>query len=112
MPEEIMIIVIVAIVAGTLTSITKIIFGHMQSKSAKKEAIKGASLTTSELEHLMHAAVREGNLSLEARFDGLEDRLDQLEGARTLPPKKETITLEEDEVVADEVVASKRKQRF
>jgi len=89
MPHEIMIIVIVAIVAGSLTSMTKIIFGHIQSRSPKKIESEGSSMTTSELEHLIQASVQKGNASLEARFDELEDRIDGLDGKNALPPAQD-----------------------
>lgn len=95
MPEEVVAIVIIAIIAGTLSGLVKQILEYKKSKhAARSTGSEGASLTTSELRRLMQAAVEEGNLSLEARFDELEARLDRLEKRgepRLLPAADEAL---------------------
>lgn len=84
MPEEVLIIVVVAIIAGTFSSVVRQIFGYLQSRNSKPGA-SGASLTTSELQRLMRAAVEEGTASLEARLDGLEEKLERMQEPKLLP---------------------------
>ena len=85
MPEEIMIIIIVSIIAGTISSIVRSIMGVAKAR-AQSPATPGSSLTTSELQRMLQAAVAEGNTRIEARFDELEARLDRLEGQEPLGP--------------------------
>ena len=84
MPEEIMIIAVVAILAGTFTTVVRSVLAYLKTKSGNKEITKGASMTTSELERLMKEAVWEGNEQFISRFESLEDRMDQLEKERLL----------------------------
>jgi ubiquinone biosynthesis protein UbiJ len=79
-----MIVVIVAIIAGTVSSIAKHIFGVAKVAAAQKQQAEGSSLTTSELMKMVRAAVEEGTGRLEDRFDALEQRLDRME--RQAPP--------------------------
>ena len=93
MQEEIMIIAVVSIIAGTLmiASIIKSIFGYAKSRNQQGSA-PGSSLTTSELERLVRTAVEEATEPLHAKIDRLEARLDEtplLEAASREPPLHE-----------------------
>ncbi|MFT4604631.1 MAG: hypothetical protein ACI9W4_001364 [Rhodothermales bacterium] len=78
MPEEIMIIAVFAIFVGMVTSLTKMILTHREKTSgiSKAETSSSSSVTTSELERMMHRAVRKATDPLADRLDELEDRLD------------------------------------
>ena len=78
MPEEIFVIVVVAIIAGTILPIAKLFFGYASSRQQQRTPA-GSSLTTSELAQLVREAVEEGTARLEARFDALERRMDEME---------------------------------
>lgn len=73
MPEEIMIIIVLGIIAGTVTSLAKIIVGYLQSRSGAPA--RGEGVTTRELEAVMRRAVEDATQPLLARIDDLEDRL-------------------------------------
>lgn len=77
MPEEIVVIVLVSVIAGTLmvTTIVGSIFKYLRERN-RSQATPGDSLTTSELKALMAEAVAEATASLHTRIDTLEDRLD------------------------------------
>jgi len=82
MPKEVVIIVVVAIIAGTISSIMKHIFSYAKAR-VREQPREGSSLTTSELQRMLQAAVAEGNARLEERFDLLEARLARLEKAES-----------------------------
>lgn len=73
MPEELALISIVAIIAGAITimSIARAIV-----KTVGKRSAADSSLTTSQLQALMQAAVEEATRPLLAKIERLEDRLD------------------------------------
>jgi hypothetical protein len=96
MPEEVFIIVIVAIMAGTFTSVVKMIVGFLQSRQNVSE--KG-SLTESQLRRMIEEAVGSSVTPLEDRFDRLESRLNRLiespvEQRKLAPPKDDPVARE------------------
>ena len=88
MPEEILIIVVMSIFAGTAISIIRMILGFRERKGLRGSA-QGSSLTTSELERMMRRVVQEATGPLVDKIDNLEFELatankpPQLEEART-----------------------------
>ena len=94
MPEEIFIIVVVAIVAGTVTSLARIFVKARRDESGG--SAQGSSLTSSELRQLLLEAVEEGTQPLAARVERLEEQLAERpalpsppEAHRTLPGASE-----------------------
>ena len=71
MPEEILIIVIVSILAGTSMSLIRMILGHRE-RTSLKGSVQGASMTTSELERMMKRAVEEATEPLARKVEELE----------------------------------------
>lgn len=63
MPEEILIIIIVSIFAGTAMSIIRMVLGYKERRGLRGTA-HGSSLTTSELEKMMRRAVEEATAPL------------------------------------------------
>ena len=83
MPEEIFIIIVVAILAGTFTTTVKLILNHL--KDQRRDASAGTAsggVTTSELEALMRRAVAEANAPLLARIEDLEEQRQALPTSR------------------------------
>ncbi len=76
MPEEIVAIIIVSLIAGTVMvlGVAKIITGYLKSRHAGGS---GPSLTSSELSGLIRSAVEEAVDPLSDRLDRLEKRLPQ-----------------------------------
>lgn len=114
-PEAIMIMVIVAILAGSfmIASIFKSIFRYAQSRH-QKETVPGSSLTTGELERLVRKAVEDATEPLHDRIDRLEERL-TTPPRLTASPADARLLLPDDEVPsADEAtrsVVSRRRVR-
>ena len=77
MPEEIFIIIIIAIGAGTLSGIFAQLFGYLKSRAPKSTS--DASMTTSELEGMIQNWIREATRPLVSRLDKIEERLEPLE---------------------------------
>ncbi len=92
MPEEIMVIAVVAIFSGMVISLTKMVLGYREKTRGlgKSETSTASSVTTSEVERMMHRAVRKATDPLTDRIEELEDRLTL--GA--LPAKGERIDLD------------------
>lgn len=92
MPEEIMVIAIVAIFSGMVISLTKMVLGYREKTRGlgKSESAGSSSVTTSELERMMHRAVRKATDPLVDRIEELEDRLE----LPSLPAKGERIDLD------------------
>jgi hypothetical protein len=63
MPEEIFIIIALAIVAGTVSNIVKYVVGYHRTK-AEARVPEGSSLTQTELQQMIEAAVREATKPL------------------------------------------------
>lgn len=85
MPEEIFILSVVAILAGSVVVLAVVwaILSFFRSRS--KPAVSGDSLTASELQELVRAAAAEAVLPLERKVEALEERLER----RALPPLSE-----------------------
>lgn len=75
MEREIFVIVLTAMIVGTLmiTTIAKSIIGAVKKKAAAEAS---PSLTTSELERMLRDVVGEATAPLHARMEALEARLD------------------------------------
>lgn len=92
MPEEVLVIVIIAIVAGTFTSVVKQIIGYLQSRGGKAEG--QSSLTESQLRHLIERSVDASIQPLERRFDAIEDRLTRV--LESAPERRQLMNPEEE----------------
>jgi len=104
MPEEIAIIVVISIAAGTFLAFVKAILGYLSSKR-QAQTQEGSSMTTSELERLIRTAVTDANAPILDRLEALE----RASAARQLP-SGERIELEDlDE--AEEAAARVRVER-
>lgn len=75
MPGEIFVIVIVAILAGTFSSVAKMVIGYLRERNGAAAAGNN-SLTTSELKQIVASSVAEATAPLEDRFEKLERRLE------------------------------------
>ena len=73
MPEEILIIVVIGILSGTLLGVVSNIRQYLESKhSIGESASRGASLKTSELESMMERAAQNAVKPLVRRIENLE----------------------------------------
>ena len=79
MPEEILIIVVLGILSGTVVSLVRMVLGYrertrgiVQPPAAKLSASSSSSITTSELERLMRSAVQDATAPLAERIARLE----------------------------------------
>ncbi len=109
MPEEIMIIVIFAIIAGSITSTIRMILSHREKTMGvrKKDSNSdSSSVTTSELERMLHRVVRQAMGPLDDRLDEIEDRLHE---TAALPHKQERIALDEEYGARESAMAPARK---
>ncbi|MEZ4700160.1 MAG: hypothetical protein R2834_07500 [Rhodothermales bacterium] len=89
MPEEIFIIVIVSILAGTFSGIVKMVLAFMRERqTAGAGHATGDTLTQSELSRMIEEAVRKATSDLSHRVEALEtgDAPDQEQGRIELPP--------------------------
>lgn len=78
MPEEIMIIVIIAIISGSVVSIVKTVVGNKYSDRKDKprlETPSSASMTTSELKAMLRETVTDATQPLVERIERLEDQM-------------------------------------
>jgi hypothetical protein len=115
MPEEIMIIAVMGILAGTITSIIRMVLTHREKtmgvrkgESKRSQSSTGSSsLTTSELERMLHRVVRKATDPLNDRLDEIEDRLD---APATLPEAEERIALDEEYGARESAMAPARKR--
>lgn len=96
MPEEIMVIAIIAIIFGTITvmSIVKTVMRYKygeQKKASQLDTTTSQSMTTSELKAMLRETVTEATQPLVERIEMLEERyfeeesLPALEASRTEP---------------------------
>lgn len=92
MPEEILAIIIVSIASFTAISILKMILSHREKTMGvdSKQQVGGSSLTTSELERMLHRAVRKATDPLVDRLEEIEDRIN----TPALPAAGERIDLD------------------
>jgi hypothetical protein len=94
MPEEIMIIVVVSVLAAsaTLLSIAKMWFNYLNQRSGiSRERTPSSSLTTSELEAMLRRISRQANEPLLERIEQLETRLHPPADANQLPERAQTL---------------------
>ena len=101
MPEEIVVIVVVAILAGTVSTIVKSVTGYLKSKNAAGTA-SGSSLTASELKTLLRSAVDEALEPLAARVERIERRLEGGEAEMPLLDEPRDELLDEIDAGAEE----------
>jgi hypothetical protein len=111
MPEEIMAVLIIAILAGTtmIVALTKMNLAHKERSMGigKKTSSGGSSVTTSELERMLQKAVKKATDPLVERMDEIEDRI----GTQPALPEAEPL-IEFDEVFeAPEPAMAPRRQR-
>ena len=77
MPEEIFVIIIVAIAAGTFSGVVSQVIGYLKSRQPQQSlSSSDASMTTSELEGMIQKWIREANRPIADRLDLIEQRLD------------------------------------
>lgn len=98
MPDEVFVIVVVAILAGTFTSVVKLIIGYLQSRRGEP-AGKG-SLTESQLRRMIEESVDASMKTLDRRFDTVESRLNRLVEA---PPERRRLPSAEDDPLEREM---------
>jgi len=72
MPEEVFILALLSIAAGTLV-ITSIVRNISKYMRARHGATQGSSMTTSELEKMLRRVVEESTETLHERIDKLEE---------------------------------------
>jgi len=111
MPEEIVAITIISIVAGTLMMITlaKMLFSYLRDRAGlSKRSASSPSLTTSELEGMLRRVVAEANEPLLDRVEALEDILSS--GSKSLPPRREEPLLDELQDSANDLAAVTKRQ--
>lgn len=92
MPFEIFVIVIVAIIAGTVSGIVKQALNYKRETRGIRPSQEGSSLTTSELRRMLEEVVAEATAPLAEQVKALERRLEAEHRlpsgpARVLPEK-------------------------
>ena len=75
MPEEIFVIIIVAIAAGTFSGVVSQIIGYLKSRSPQ-QTVSDSSMTTSELENMIQKWITEANKPIVERLDSIERTLE------------------------------------
>ncbi len=101
MPEEVLVVIIIAIVAGSisLVSIARMLFKYLNARAGLAPQVENPSFTTSELEQMLRRVARESNQPLLDRIEALEEQLTP-ESARLLDPSsKSVLELNEPEVL-------------
>ena len=96
MPEELVAITIISIVAGSIVMIAlaKMLFSYLRDRAGLSKSSAGApSLTTSELEGMLKRVVAEANEPLLDRVEALEHVL--AADSKALPPRREEPLLDE-----------------
>lgn len=88
MPFEIFVIVIVAIVAGTVSGIVKQALNYKRETRGIRSSKEGSSLTTSELRRMLEEVVAEATMPLAEQVKALQHRL---EDEHRLPSKPERV---------------------
>lgn len=86
MPEELAVVLGIAIMAGTFLALVKAILGYL---SSRRTPAPDAALSQRELEALIEGAVERATASLHERLDRME--------RHALPPKEAAIRFEEPE---------------
>lgn len=109
MPEEILIITLFAIAAGTLISVLKIFMGFRE----RKRTVGGhrdSSMTTSELERMMRRAVTEASKPMMDKIEDLEFELSTWNKPRKLEEASTDLLMDIDEI-EEEAAPVRRKTR-
>jgi len=75
MPEEILLIIVTSIMAGTLMALFGMTLNYRKSKFEYRTS-EPSGLAKSELEDMIRSAVTEATLPLAEKIDALQDRLD------------------------------------
>ncbi len=101
MPEEILAIIIVSIVAVTILSIVRMSLKYVET-TGKSRTSEGSSLTTSELERLMRRAVEEATAPLTKKVEDLEFEMATNKEPQQLGEARKDLLIDlEDEQVQD-----------
>lgn len=97
MPEELVIITVISIIAGSITmvSLAKMLFGYLRAKAGVTGKTSTSSLTTSELEMMLRRVVEEANEPLRERVEILEASLRPPENALGAGEKEDFLELPE-----------------
>jgi hypothetical protein len=77
MPEEIVAIIIISILAGTISGIIKQVLEYKKTRNLARSDSSGSSLTTSELVELLRESVEQATEPLYERMTRIEERLDR-----------------------------------
>ena len=109
MPEEIFIIIIVGIIAGTLSGIVAQFFGYLKTKAPKTSS--EASMTTSELEAMIQKWIGEATRPLVSRLDKIEEHLEPLQVAGPSNEKSILDDMDAYEAKEEDVLASRQKTK-
>lgn len=105
MPEEVAVVLVVAIIAGSVSSVIK---QAIKARSSRKaSATDAGGITMSELRAMMRDAVEEATLPLRAE---IEDLKDEVRAARGLPPAQEKLLGAFEDEVDDEVRLGQRSR--
>ena len=100
MPEEILIIVIFSIAAGTLLSLVRMFLGYQERKCGAVGR-QGSSMTIHELEAMMRRAVPQATSSLEKKIENLEFEVATRKTPRELKRARTDFLLDPDDDVEE-----------
>ncbi len=75
MPDEILVIIVISIIAGTLMGLLGMTLNYRKTKFQARQE-EGGGLTQSELEAMIERAVGRATAPLEDKIDQLQTRLD------------------------------------
>ena len=105
MPEEVLPIVVIAILAFTALSIfiTHNIFSFLRDRNGlNKKNKEQSSLTTSELEGMLRRVVEEVTLPMSDRIAALEDQISATPETRELPEARKSLNKALDDALSEE----------
>lgn len=113
MPEEIFVIAMTALVCGTgvVLGIIRSIVGYQRAKLESKRAPGDSSLTTSELQRIIQAAVEQATRPLEQKIDAIQADLRAEGPPRTLAEPGKRGLLDGVEPVAEDEPAPASRRR-
>ena len=111
MPEEIVAITIIAIIAGTglMITIASMLFSYLRARSGVGNGETDPQLTTSELERMLKRVVEEANEPLVERINALEYAA--IGPEKSLPPKKHDSILDGLEDGPNDLAAVTKRQQ-
>ncbi len=112
MPEEIVAIIIIAIVAGTITGVIKQILQYKRDTKLQQGGVANAQggVTTSELKGLLREAVEEATAPLVDEVERLREQMARLERP-ALPEAEMTRLLDADDVEPPSTEAVRASRR-